>query len=729
MSEYRSAESELLRSLGREATSAELADKLGVSSSKIDEYERLKQQTVSINQKIGEDGDTEFGDFVPSEDNIDEISEVEFFWDDFKKALDSLPPTFNDKMKYVIMLRYGFYDGIPRTLEQTTEDLYKLGLTETKVTRERVRQIEEKALREMRLNGKIKQLGAYYGYYSGNSSSNDRSFNDSLVDKKSISNGTKKGREQIKSDSVVSALPSSNNQVSLPVKEEKEELTISLDAVVSNNPIFSKKDDIKKESIFELSSSGGMPSKMEKVKNSTQEVISSDKKAVDSRLQKAIKNVEGESKRNSGTNGDIRKARSEIRMAVKNVEDSKATELVTSSNNEEVKSDLSNLSNVTLTSGEKDDSISSDKCEKYGRIYDYFKRFSIDSVTDAINSLSSISINIAKKYNSGCDLSNDENEMMDKYIFQNLKSKLLDISSKNYRGISDETILDPNLMYYKDNTSDLNKVFNDLKSGNYDSARKSLENLSLTSDYNYFKYYGLLEKLENNFEEGIKYYGKGLRVTSEQPNSLIEVANLYIQTGNNYIGRKMLETLIDDKDYSFKAKINLIYLDILENKYEDAYKILQDISIQELDDNDLYLMDYIYKFLLYKLQNKICTQDNYPYVLSALLRKYNNMLLMKNIADSKRFLKYMDYREFVRDMTGKIQDLNGNHFALFDMYRLHLDSPIGYCGDVLTSDVCVSTVINTKEIVNIQPIILSEKYDLADNLHSQKLKLKRITLS
>lgn len=90
------------------------------------------------------------------------------------------------------------------------------------------------------------------------------------------------------------------------------------------------------------------------------------------------------------------------------------------------------------------------------------------------------------------------------------------------------------------------------------------------------------------------------------------------------------------------------------------------------------------------------------------------------------FFKYTDIRELLLDAREKIENMNGNHFEVLDMYRFKLDTPIGYKGELITSDLCVVTIIGTKDIITMYPVTLSDEFDKEGLSTSEKLKLKRL---
>ena len=133
-------ERRLLQELGRDATEDELAEALGVSAGKLADLRRAAREAVSLDLPVGEDRDTFLGDFVedrnspPLEDAVSES----LLGEELREALDGL----GDRESRVLRLRYGLDDGHPQTLEEVGKVFG--------VTRERIRQIEAKAIRKLR---------------------------------------------------------------------------------------------------------------------------------------------------------------------------------------------------------------------------------------------------------------------------------------------------------------------------------------------------------------------------------------------------------------------------------------------------------------------------------------------------------------------------------------------------------------------------------------------------
>ena len=142
---------ELSQTLGREPTTAELAAEMKMDIGKVREIQRIAQDTVSLETPVGEEEDSNLGDFIEDEDSpapVDATS-YQMLVEQLKDSLDTLTPRESRVLQY----RFGLEDGRPRTLEEVGK-LFG-------VTRERIRQIEAKALRKLRHPSRSKKLRDY----------------------------------------------------------------------------------------------------------------------------------------------------------------------------------------------------------------------------------------------------------------------------------------------------------------------------------------------------------------------------------------------------------------------------------------------------------------------------------------------------------------------------------------------------------------------------------------
>ncbi|HCM12909.1 MAG TPA: RNA polymerase sigma factor RpoD, partial [Lachnospiraceae bacterium] len=141
----------LLQILGREPTEQELADELKLPIEKVREVLKVSADPVSLDTPIGEEDDSHLGDFIRDETVMgpEEAASYAILKDQITKLLDTL----TEREQRVLILRFGLQDGRSRTLEEVGKEF--------NVTRERIRQIEAKALRKLRHPSRAKLLKGY----------------------------------------------------------------------------------------------------------------------------------------------------------------------------------------------------------------------------------------------------------------------------------------------------------------------------------------------------------------------------------------------------------------------------------------------------------------------------------------------------------------------------------------------------------------------------------------
>ena len=140
--------SQLLHKNGHEPTSEEIAREIDMPVEKVSEIMRVSQEPVSLETPIGEEEDSHLGDFIPDDDTPApaEAASYTLLKEQISKVLSTLTP----REEKVLRLRFGLEDGRQRTLEEVGKEF--------NVTRERIRQIEAKALRKLRHPGRSKKL-------------------------------------------------------------------------------------------------------------------------------------------------------------------------------------------------------------------------------------------------------------------------------------------------------------------------------------------------------------------------------------------------------------------------------------------------------------------------------------------------------------------------------------------------------------------------------------------
>ncbi len=142
---------QLLQTYGREPSPEEIAKEMGISVDKVREIQKIAQEPVSLETPIGEEEDSHLGDFIP-DDDVPAPAEAAAF-SMLKEQLVEVLDTLTEREQKVLKLRFGLEDGRSRTLEEVGKEF--------DVTRERIRQIEAKALRKLRHPSRGKKLKDY----------------------------------------------------------------------------------------------------------------------------------------------------------------------------------------------------------------------------------------------------------------------------------------------------------------------------------------------------------------------------------------------------------------------------------------------------------------------------------------------------------------------------------------------------------------------------------------
>ena len=139
---------QLLQELGHDPSAEEIAEEMGMPVDKVRDILKIAQEPVSLETPIGEEEDSHLGDFIPDEEASEPAEAASFSL--LREQLEEVLDTLTDREKKVLELRFGIVDGRTRTLEEVGKKF--------NVTRERIRQIEAKALRKLRHPSRSKKL-------------------------------------------------------------------------------------------------------------------------------------------------------------------------------------------------------------------------------------------------------------------------------------------------------------------------------------------------------------------------------------------------------------------------------------------------------------------------------------------------------------------------------------------------------------------------------------------
>ena len=141
----------LIQKLGREPTEAELSQEMEMKSDQVRAVYRMAQQPISLQSKVGDNDDAKYGDFIP--DTSAENPSEQTAYSMLRERLKEILQTLTDRERQVLDYRFGLTDGFSRTLEEVGKQF--------NVTRERIRQIEAKALRKLRHPSRLKKLDGF----------------------------------------------------------------------------------------------------------------------------------------------------------------------------------------------------------------------------------------------------------------------------------------------------------------------------------------------------------------------------------------------------------------------------------------------------------------------------------------------------------------------------------------------------------------------------------------
>src|SRR5687768_16506540 len=142
---------QLMQEFGREATPEEIADEMHVPVERVNALLKMARQPISLQTPVGDDGDSNFGDFIEDQtaENPSEMTSYSLLKDKMNDVLASL----TERERRIVEMRFGLVDGYERTLEEIGKQY--------KVTRERIRQIEAKALRKLRHPTRLRHLQGF----------------------------------------------------------------------------------------------------------------------------------------------------------------------------------------------------------------------------------------------------------------------------------------------------------------------------------------------------------------------------------------------------------------------------------------------------------------------------------------------------------------------------------------------------------------------------------------
>lgn len=277
----------------------------------------------------------------------------------------------------------------------------------------------------------------------------------------------------------------------------------------------------------------------------------------------------------------------------------------------------------------------------------------------------------------------------------------------------------------------------DIKQGNYANARSKLNSTKIPA---YLKNLLLikLNTLEYNFEAVKNNCQENMNYIENQPITLLKMANAYKQTGDYDISELMLQTLINTSDKYEFVKLELAHLYMMKLDFYAADEILKNIDIRKLFDNQIVSCQTLEMYIKYYL-GLLSTKDNI-YNPNDCYGKYrifdqSDEALINHIAKhfiqdenyDSYFLKYIDIKKVLEEIKDKITSTNSISELNCERYNIKLDSPIGFNGSDMITDISVITIPNDTTILTMFPIKLSSDFD-KEGLSTNKTLMKKRVL-
>ncbi len=289
---------------------------------------------------------------------------------------------------------------------------------------------------------------------------------------------------------------------------------------------------------------------------------------------------------------------------------------------------------------------------------------------------------------------------------------------------------------YKSSLANLVRI--NLKEGKYDQARELLEKFQSSSSRPnaLANLQQFLELHEYNFHCAKKYAEIAVEEGNMQMENMLSLARCYLQLGEYDLAEKFYETLCFNENFHFTATIELVYLYMLEEDYQRAYRMYE--KIKENSEMTPYHHYVTEATLLSKLKNynriTYGIDKDTSYTLNRLF-KQEDKDLVEHIEKHKNkeekmtngcFYANLDLANLISIARSKIERMNPIHNNTSEFYKVRLDFPIGFKERTITSDICVVTLLGTKNILTIYPIALSSQFNQEDLLYDENLKQKRL---
>ena len=237
---------------------------------------------------------------------------------------------------------------------------------------------------------------------------------------------------------------------------------------------------------------------------------------------------------------------------------------------------------------------------------------------------------------------------------------------------------------------------------------------------------GQLEANEHNYIEALDYFTRA--------NSIIFLANTYVQLGEFYIARKMYETFAKGDNCKNHVIFQIAFLDLIEGDYEHALKVLGNIDVTDIKDK--YLCKKLYVLSMYLL-GKIDQLEPKKYAdvhaYKSLVSSGDSVLFEHLNKHENKSYQYGAYLysggvtdKILSEIREKINISNPTYTKGSLVFSLNLEDKIGYTEDKDLNGIGVITSIDRKKILTIYPIDFSSEFDKEGMIYSEELRLKRL---
>ena len=278
-----------------------------------------------------------------------------------------------------------------------------------------------------------------------------------------------------------------------------------------------------------------------------------------------------------------------------------------------------------------------------------------------------------------------------------------------------------------------------INTGRYAHARRLLNDTTCKNFPSLYQLRGLLDEYECNYHSSLENYNRSRLDISHGRYSMLGIANVNRQLGNYETARTMYEFLMCSPTNYFDGVENLVSLYVGMEKYDEAYRILLEVSQKQMPKEIWERFISLIYFVEQKLgvKNPIMTEDRVKkhYTGLRLLRPSCDKELinhiMKHVEHKKNdvtgvFYEETNFRPILVDVRKKLGTENPTFYNQFQSNIFLMDYTVGKVEGVPTNALKVGTYINTDTILTMYPVLVSDEFDKEKNNTSEELRKKRM---